>query len=109
MRCTALGTATMLLSSSNGLGVEPSNAQSQPIFYDKDGLIVHKGMDGGDTAQREGWYWFGVWIRQHLLNDPWSTPRKLTFRDVIGLLEPARDGVFYRHPKLTPWNNPYSK
>jgi hypothetical protein len=28
---------------------------SPGILYDNDGLIVHKGMDGGDIAQREGW------------------------------------------------------
>ena len=79
---------------------------SPPILYDRDGLIVHRGMDGGDTAQREGWYWLGVWIRQSVLNDPWTIPRSLSFQQVIQLLEPASDGIFYRHPKLSPWNNP---
>jgi hypothetical protein len=86
-----------------------------PIHYDADGLIVHKrgpngSLDGGDTCQREGWYWFGVWVREQM-QDPWKIPRKfnLTFHDVIGLLEPKRDGVFYRHPKLAPWNNPCDK
>jgi hypothetical protein len=86
-----------------------SAEESPPIFYDQDGLIVHKGLDGGDTAQREGWYWLGVWIRDKVLNDAWTVPRKLTFPEVIRLLEPAGDGIFYRHPKLPPWNNPYSK
>ena len=66
-------------------------------------------MDGGDTAQREGWYWLGVWIRQQVLRAPWPIARKLSFEQVIQLLEPKRDGVFYRHPKLKPWNNPYDK
>ena len=84
------------------------------LFCDQDGLIVHRGLgpdhrDGGDTAQREGWYWFGVWIRQNKLNDPWNVSRRLTFPEVIRLLEPDSDGVFYRHPKLAPWNNPYDK
>jgi len=82
---------------------------SPPIFYDRDGLIVHKGLDGGDTAQREGWYWFAVWICENVLHNPWTVPRKLTFPEVIHLLEPADDGIFYRHPKLPPWNNPYNK
>jgi len=82
---------------------------NQPIYYDNDGLIVHRGTDGGDTAQREGWYWFGVWIRQHVLGDPWAVQRKLTFDRVLLLLEPAKDGIFYRHPKLPPWNNPFDK
>jgi hypothetical protein len=80
-----------------------------PIMYDDDGLIVHRGMDGGDTAQREGWYWFGVWIRQRVLNEPWTIPRKISFPQVIHLLEPKQDGIFYRHPKLKPWNNPFDK
>jgi hypothetical protein len=83
------------------------------IYYDQDGLIVHRSPDGkddgGDTAQREGWYWLGVWIRQNRLHQPWTKPRKLTFPQVIALLEPQKDGVFYRHPKLSPWNNPHSK
>jgi hypothetical protein len=83
--------------------------QSPPIFYDQYGLIVHKGLDGGDTSQREGWYWFGVWIREHSLKNPWTVPRKLGIVDVIKLLEPTLNGVFYRHPKLPPWNNPYDK
>jgi hypothetical protein len=87
-----------------------AKGQTNPaILYADDGLIVHKGMDGGDTAQREGWYWFGVWIRQQVLKDPWPIARKLTFAQVIGLLEPKQDGVFYRHPKLKPWNNPFDK
>jgi hypothetical protein len=66
-------------------------------------------MDGGDTAQREGWYWLGVYIREKTLSDPWPVKRNLAFADVLRLLEPKSDGVFYRHPKLAPWNNPYSK
>src|ERR1700722_6650677 len=94
--------------------VPSGQGQSPDIYYDSDGLIVHRGCDGGDTAQREGWYWFGLWIRQNILTDsskydPWVIPRKLTFSEVLQLLEPAGDGVFYRHPKLPPWNNPYDK
>ena len=83
--------------------------EARDIYYDKDGLIVHLGadgkIDGGDTAQREGWYWLGVWLRQNTPGlTPWQTPRKLTFEQVLNLLEPNGDGVFYRHPKLPPWN-----
>ena len=105
-RC-GLISSLLLLPGENLIGAP--QADSPPIMYDNDGLIVHKGMDGGDTAQREGWYWFGVWIREKVLNDPWTIPRKLTFPQVIRLLEPAANGVFYRHPKLPPWNNPYDK
>jgi hypothetical protein len=65
-------------------------------------------MDGGDTAQREGWYWLGVWIRENVLHDPWPIQRR-SFAEVLDLLEPNKDGIFYRHPKLPPWNNPYDK
>jgi hypothetical protein len=92
-----------------GAAPPPAVADDQPIYFDADGLIVHRGNDGGDTAQREGWYWFGVWIRENFLHDPWTTPRALTFPQVLRLLEPNRDGVFYRHPKLPPWNNPHAK
>src|SRR6266545_1809678 len=62
----------------------PTAAHTQDIYYDTDGLIVHHGpngeLDGGDTAQREGWYWLGVWIRQNVPGlQPWPPPRKLTF------------------------------
>jgi hypothetical protein len=84
------------------------------IYYDVDGLIVHRAhdgkVDGGDTSQREGWYWLGVWLRQNTPGlSPWPHSRKLTFEQVLRLLEPGGDGVFYRHPKLPPWNNAFSK
>jgi hypothetical protein len=112
VRNASLATPAMVLPQICRCGFIPSlesGTESQPIFYDKDGLIVHKGLDGGDTAQREGWYWLGVWIRENVLKDPWTVPRSLTFLEVLRLLEPKSDGVFYRHPKLPPWNNPYDK
>lgn len=98
-------------------------AAADGLLCDADGLLVHAPDpdnpnpderhpygDGGDTAQREGWYWLGVWIRQNTPGLPAFTPRrKLTFDQVLALLEPNRDGVFYRHPKLAPWNNPFDK
>jgi hypothetical protein len=88
--------------------------QGRDIFYDQWGLIVHKGadgkFDGGDTAQREGWYWLGVWIRLHTPGlQPWTPKRALNFDQVLKLLEPNGDGVFYRHPKQPPFNNPRDK
>jgi hypothetical protein len=66
--------------------------------------------NGGDTAQREGWYWLGVWLRQHTPGaSAWTPHRKRSFREVLNLLEPNGDGIFYRHPKLPPWNDPFSK
>ena len=107
----ALSAAAAAAGAGRGLFAAPELVESddQPIYYDADGLIVHRGNDGGDTAQREGWYWFGVWVLEHVLHDPWTTPRTLTFPQVLRLLEPNGDGVFYRHPKLPPWNNPHAK
>jgi len=87
---------------------------NQDIYYDASGLIVHRrpdgSFDGGDTAQREGWYWLGVWIRQNTPGlPPWTPTRKLTFDQVLKLLEPNGDGVFYRHPSMAPYNNPRDK
>ena len=81
----------------------PLLLQGRDIQCDVNGLIVHRTpdghADGGDTAQREGWYWLGVWIRQKL-NQPLPNERYVTFQKVITLLEPGKDGVFYRHPTL---------
>jgi hypothetical protein len=111
LRQTSLGSAVIASfgGHSNPLWSLAGGDDSPSIHYDNDGLIVHRGRDGGDTAQREGWYWLGVWVRQNVLKDPWVVPRTLTFPEVLRLLEPMSDGVFYRHPKLPPWNNPYSK
>lgn len=106
---STLGTAAAFLIPRRSWAEPPDASDDQPIYYDSDGLIVHRGNDGGDTAQREGWYWLGVWIREHVLHEPWPVPRALTFQEVFRLLEPQQDGVFYRHPKLPPWNNPHSK
>ncbi len=86
---------------------------NQGIHYDDSGLIVHiasdGSFDGGDTAQREGWYWLGVWVRQHTPGlPPWTPKRKLNFDQVLKLLEKG-DGVFYRHPTEPKYNKPYDK
>lgn len=93
---------------------QPKLDLNREIFYDADGLIVHQRpdgtYDGGDTAQREGWYWLGVWLRQNTQGlPPWTPTRALTFDQVLKLLEPNGDGVFYRHPKQAPFNNPHDK
>jgi hypothetical protein len=117
LTCSALVALLGLASPAGAAGIPPEEVAKllagRDIYYDADGLIVHRAdggpPDGGDTAQREGWYWLGVWIRGHELHDPWPAPRALTFPQVLALLEPGKDGVFYRHPKLPPWNNPRSK
>lgn len=80
------------------------------IRYDQHGLIVHAD-GGGDTAQREGWYWFGVALREKLglAWDVPAQPRRLNFDQVRALLEPANDGVYYRHPKDPRFNKPRDK
>ena len=89
------------------------------ILYDEDGLIVHRfsaaeeaegNTGGGDTAQREGWYWLGVWIRQNTPGmAPWIPTRKLNFDQVLALLEPNHDGIIFRHPKQPKFNKPFDK
>jgi hypothetical protein len=96
------------------LSAPPASIEDRPIVYDADGLIVQKSsdgiIDGGDTAQREGWYWLGVWIRAHTQSlQPWTPKRKLNFDQVLRLLEPKSDGIFYRHPKEPKYNNPFDK
>lgn len=73
--------------------------------FARDGLIMHDNGDFGDTAQREGWYWLGGWIRQNELHQPWiDTPRRqLSFSDVLKKLEPNGDGVFVRAPGKDPY------
>lgn len=88
--------------------------EGRELLCDQYGLIVQQdangNFNGGDTAQREGWYWMGVWIREHTPGlEPWKYKRKLTFDQVIELLEPNSDGIFYRHPKQAPFNNPFDK
>jgi hypothetical protein len=73
--------------------------------FQRAGLIMHDGGDFGDTAQREGWYWLGVWIRQNELAQPWTDtpPRTLSFDEVLRKLEPHGDGVFVRAPGKDPF------
>lgn len=101
-------------------------AKDPPILTDKDGLIIHRGhchfddkgvitdqdtcdwVDGGDTAAREGWYWFGRFLRDQTPGMPkWPHDRRQTFEQVLNKLEPHHDGVIYRHPSLPGYNNPY--
>jgi len=96
--------------------------EGREICYDQSGLIVrntsptcgdssaaHKLDDGSETAQLEGLYWLGVWLRSHTPGlKPWNHKRRLSFDEVLKLLEPAGNGLIYRHPKQPPWNNPWS-
>lgn len=61
------------------------------MFLDSNGLIVQKDMDGGDTAGREGDYWF----YNGLVKDPQINPRE--FSRVLELLQ-VEPGRFIRNP-----------
>lgn len=87
------------------------------FFAPPDSDIPAKCQDGGDTAQREGFYWFGVCLRQQTPGmTPWTQrrgKRNLNFDQVLRLLEPNLNGVpkgtFYRHPKIFPYNQPFAE
>lgn len=117
----ALGMAIVAAAHGTGLWAAARHqsswsADDQKMFCDPDGLIVHRDVgpsgtdNGGDTAQREDWYWLGVWLRSNTEGlKPWAELRQLTFNQVLKLMEPKQDGVFYRHPKMSPYNNPFDK
>lgn len=69
-------------------------------------LIVQLNGDGGDTCQREGWAWFGIWIRECLLHKPWEIQLEISFEQTMQLLEIDQSGNFRRHPTQVPWNDP---
>jgi hypothetical protein len=74
---------------------------SVPKFHrDTNGLIVQADGDGGDTAQREGFVWFGLYVRRNKLRlpDPDYVDLRLTFPETMRLLEVGESGLFRRHP-----------
>src|ERR1700681_4311269 len=89
-----------------------------PAFYEDSAysnLIVHKDRNnsddhttwtsnGGDTAQREGFTWCGIWLLQRLGVQPIAIP-SLAWLDAVQLLEdPQNPGEFRRHPSPK-WND----
>jgi hypothetical protein len=96
----------------SGVVTLAARGQSSPkLSVDKHGLIVQVDGDGGDTAQREGWAWFGSWIRDNVLHNPWDVKRLVpntnepfTFEKTMAFLEVDQTGVFRRHPDQ--WNDP---
>jgi hypothetical protein len=74
------------------------------IYFDDHGLIVQKDGDGGDTAQREGWVWFGIYLRDYL-RDPWHLKPPKPFSETMDLLESDRTGQFRRHPFQADWRS----
>jgi hypothetical protein len=74
------------------------------IYYDRNGLIAQRNCDGGDTAQREGWYWLGLAVTTaNNLGAPWPQ-RGLSFEQVMSKLEIGQTGTFRRNPDK--WNDP---
>jgi len=78
-------------------------ARTEDEFYLDDlGLIVQRNCDGGDTAQREGMYWFGTWVWRHDLGlGAFGKPRGITLERVLNHLEVGQTGQFRRHPTQT--------
>lgn len=77
------------------------------MHYDDLNLIVQSDGNAGDTCQREGWAWFGVWIREQVLGKPWEIELPLAFDKTVELLEIEKSGNFRRHPTQSPWNDPW--
>ena len=58
----------------------------------------------------EGLDRLGVWLRNHTPSlKPWEQKRKLSFDDVLRLLDPDQDGVFRRHPHQARWSDAWSE
>lgn len=77
--------------------------QRDEINFDPSGLIVQRDCDGADTAQREGMYWLGQWVRVNVLRIAryGTPPTDVTFGQVMDLLEQGKTGRFRRHPTQT--------
>jgi len=78
------------------------------IYYDQMDFIVQQDCDGGDTAQREGMYWLGNWVRINDLHiERYGGLRKINFAQVMDLLEDdQKTGRFRRHPTQQKWKDP---
>lgn len=89
--------------SASGQGPAACPRSSDDFYFDELGLIVQKNCDGGDTAQREGMYWFGTWMWQHDLGlGKFGKVRTLNkFQKAISYLEVGKTGQFRRHPTQT--------
>jgi hypothetical protein len=83
------------------------------IYFDQNGLIVQRNVnggngDGGDTAQREGWAWFGKYIRENKLAvaNPWQVSLPINLQQTLTLLEKDTTGKFRRHPTQPQHSDP---
>ncbi len=78
------------------------NKSEDGFYFDDLGLIVQQDCDGGDTAQREGMYWLGLWMWKNDLGlGQFGKKRKLNFEQVLNYLEDGKTGKFRRHPTQT--------
>jgi hypothetical protein len=104
----ALIPATATVAHSQEAKPKACAAERDWIFFDNLDLIVQQDCDGGDTAQREGMYWLGQWVRtSNHLNGTWyGSPRKVSFAQVMDHLEHQKTGRFRRHPTQSPWSDP---
>lgn len=57
------------------------------IYFDSHGLIVQRDGDGGDTAQREGFVWFGKWIYKSVTGSDWPVRLPISYKETLDLLE----------------------
>jgi hypothetical protein len=72
------------------------------MFYDANGLIVQENGDGGDTAGREGDYWFSQALYSHDAQ-ALTMDQQHEFDRVLTLLQ-VSPGIFIRNP--VQYNNP---
>jgi hypothetical protein len=73
------------------------------IYFDSYNLPVQRDCDGGDSAQRLGWMWLGIFLRNRL-GKPWHITPPAALDASVDLLEPKSNGDFIRHPLK--WNDP---
>lgn len=83
----------------------PRQTTDPGIYFDATGMIVQRDGDGGDTAQREGFAWFGRYAYQRATGRDWPVQLPLSLAATLDLLE-GRPGEFRRHPSQRDPNAP---
>ena len=76
------------------------------LYFDNHGLIVQRDHNGGDTAQREGWVWLGIWVRENVLKISRGINLPIDLETTLNLLEVGTSGEFRRHPTQPKWSDP---
>jgi hypothetical protein len=85
-------------------GIAKKTPAEGGLYLDEQGLIVQRDGDGGDTAQREGWMWLGIFVHERVLKIPWKLKPHLTFSRTLDLIEVKGTGEFIRNPQK--YNDP---